>query len=135
MFYCSLLTFLLHFFRVAESKLESSSQSLLRSRPAIFWSKYWTSRVPDLRDAYRSRDFLADYSDTRSQDEFVRTDDGAAGFDPRYARTRGEKSHRSYNEEFDGTNALRLKSSAAGEKLLFDLSVLVVWPKLSHILS
>jgi hypothetical protein len=79
--------------------------------------------VPDLRDVYRTRDFVADYSDSESQDDFVRTDDGETRVDPRYARTRGEKSHR-YNEEFDGTNALRLKSS--GAKLVFNLSVLVI---------
>jgi len=108
-------------FRVAESVLESSSQTLHQSRPAIFWSKYWNSRVPDLRDVYRTRDFISDYSDTEDQDEFVRNDDGVS--DPRYVRTRGEKSHR-YNEEFDGTNALRLKSSSG--KLIFNLSALVI---------
>ena len=109
------------FCRVAESVLESSSQTLHQSRPAIFWSKYWNSRVPDLRDVYRTRDFISDYSDTEDQDEFVRNDDGVS--DPRYVRTRGEKSHR-YNEEFDGTNALRLKSSSG--KLIFNLSALVI---------
>eukprot|EP00092_Neocalanus_flemingeri_P000327 GFUD01000349.1.p1 GENE.GFUD01000349.1~~GFUD01000349.1.p1 ORF type:complete len:269 (+),score=44.81 GFUD01000349.1:138-944(+) len=108
-------------FRVAESKMESSSQSLHHSRPAIFWSKYWNSRVPDLRDVYRTRDFEPDYSD--SQDDLVRNSDGETRVDPRFLRTRGEKSHR-YNEEFDGTNALRLKS--AGEKIVFNLSVLVI---------
>ena len=101
--------------------MESSSKTLQHSRPAIFWSKYWNSRVPDLRDIYRTRDYVSDYSDTEGQDEFVRNDD--EGADPRYARSRGEKSH-SYNEEFDGTNALRLKSSS--EKLFFNLSVLVI---------
>jgi len=104
-------------FRVAESILETSSQTLQNSRPAIFWSKYWNSRVPDLRDIYRTRD----YSDREGQEEFVRSDE--VGTDPRYVRARAEKSHR-YNEEFDGTNALRLKSSS--EKLFFNLSVLVI---------
>jgi len=111
-------------FRVAESTMESSSQSLHRARPAIFWSKYWNSRVPDLRDVYRTQDFVSDYSDLDGQDEFVRTDDGETGLDPRYVRTRGEKSHR-YNEEFDGTNALRLKSGS-GEKLVFNFSLVLV---------
>ena len=77
--------------------------------------------MPDLRDVYRTRDFEPDYSD--SQDDFVRNSDGETRVDPRYLRTRAEKSHR-YNEEFDGTNALRLKSS--GEKLVFNLSALVI---------
>merc|ERR1712187_372252 len=95
-------------FRVAQSVLETSSQTLQNSRPAIFWSKYWNSRVPDLRDIYRTRDFVSDYSDREGQEEFVRIEGGT---DPQYARARAEKSHR-YNEEFDGTNALRLKSSS-----------------------
>jgi len=110
-------------FRVAESKLESSSQ-LHHSRPAIFWSKYWNSRVPDMRDVYRTRDFDPDYSDSGdSQRDFVRNSEGETRLDPRYVRTRGEKSQR-YNEEFDGTNALRLKSSS--EKSVFNLSILVI---------
>jgi len=77
--------------------------------------------VPDLRDIYWTRHYVSDYSDREGQEEFVRDKEG--GTDPRYARAQAEKSHR-YNEEFDGTNALQLKSSS--EKLIFNLSLLVI---------
>ena len=100
--------------RVAESPHEQEAvdghPATHRGPASAFWSKYWSSRVPDYRDLY-SRDY-GDYdADTadNSVGEQLRGPRTKSRLDPRHVQTAPAEE---LSRTFDNTNALRLKSSA-----------------------
>lgn len=94
-------------FRVAENEVESSPTSLNHPRPTVFWSKYWNSRVPDIRDIYRTRDPENVFSD--NEDNSVRNSDEV------YPKSLGDNRNivMGYDESLERANALRLHSSSS----------------------
>jgi len=90
-------------FRVAESKLETSPSHLLQSKPTVFWSRYWNSRVPDARDMYRTRDYEDVYQDLDDNS----LDNAENKHQRRYSDLDG------YDESLEPVNALRLHSASS----------------------
>ena len=119
--------------RVAESPHEQQATApgpATRRGPAsAFWSKYWSSRVPDYRDLY-SRDY-GDYGDYDADadnrvGEQLRGPRTKSRLDPRHVQSAPAEE---LSRTFDNTNALRLKSSAGhiGQSSYPVLVLTLVW--------
>ena len=103
-------------FRVAENQHERIVEVPRKTHPSLFWSKYWNSRLPGGRDQYDhdQHGYQGDYEDSQVRTKSIRNN----RLDPRHVRIPAEEV-----ERFDGSNALKLKSSSDSSR---SISVLVV---------